>query len=341
MVLGMLMDPRPSLSYARSLARVAVAVTALSGCGGTGAPGGTDDAVEDAPGTSICAGAYARVVDRGALTDSALVEASGLVASRLSPGVLWSHNDSGDAARLFALRSDGRALARLQLSGVQAVDFEDLARGPCPDAADEPGPCLWIADTGNNRQDRNEVVVYAVPEPALALEREFVELQADVVWRFPIGYPEQPIDIEAMTMTADGQLVFFEKNNLDRARAYRHPGPLVADQLGTLQQLAEFASPGLAVDHGRAITAADIHPSGERLLLRVYTAIYEYRFAAGQGLADLNAIAPLLVAAGPLTEPQGESVSYDTAGSGVFSVSEDPMLQPGQQLHFYPCQTQQ
>ena len=310
---------------------LALALAAGSGCGDP-----TPEGPDAAPPPPICEGAYGSIEDRGALQDAELLEASGLATSLQSPGVLWSHNDSGDSARLFMVRDDGAALGRLALPGVTAEDFEDMDLGPCPDGTD---PCLWVADTGNNLMSRTEVVVYATPEPSIDPSQESVELTADTVWRFPIDYPGDPIDIEAMMVAADGPtLYFFEKNNLDRARIYRHPGPLVADQLATLEELGDFAAPGLAVDFGRAITAADLHPSGTRMLLRVYTAIYEYRFGSGQGVADLDAIEPTLVAAGPLTEPQGEALTYDFSGSGVWSVSEDAPDTPRQQLHHFSCE---
>ena len=315
----------------------ALATLSAAACGGRAGSPPEADAAGPPP---ICEGTYARALDMGPLTDTELVEASGLAASRQSPGVLWSHNDSGDSARLFALRDDGQALARLVLPGVQAIDFEDLALGPCP--AGQSTSCLWIADTGNNLDARVEVTVYATPEPEVGLSQDFVELEASAIWRFPVTFPGvppgAPIDIEAMMMASDGQrLYFLEKNNEDRARIFQHPGPLTPDQSRELLLVGDFATPGLAIDYGRAITAADMHPSGERMLLRVYTAIYEYRFPPGQGVADLDMIDPVLVAAGPLTEPQGEAVAYDAAGSGVFSVSEDPDL-IGQQVHFFACE---
>jgi hypothetical protein len=42
-----------------------------------------------------------------------LPEASGIAISRRYPGVLWSHNDSGHAAMLFALGTNGAIRARI------------------------------------------------------------------------------------------------------------------------------------------------------------------------------------------------------------------------------------
>ena len=41
----------------------------------------------------------------GTVQLAAIDEASGLVASRKNPGVLWAHNDSGDSARTLAMVS--------------------------------------------------------------------------------------------------------------------------------------------------------------------------------------------------------------------------------------------
>jgi len=52
----------------------------------------------------------------GTVESEELVEASGVVASRRTPGVLWSHNDAGDDPRLFALSTTGRHLGTWELT---------------------------------------------------------------------------------------------------------------------------------------------------------------------------------------------------------------------------------
>ena len=38
------------------------------------------------------------------------MQASGLIASRTLRGLLWSHNDHGDIARIFAMSEEGEDL---------------------------------------------------------------------------------------------------------------------------------------------------------------------------------------------------------------------------------------
>ena len=100
--------------------------------------------------------------------DGAVTEASGIVPSPTTPGLLWLHNDSGDDAQLFAVATDGTVRGALRLPDVVAIDFEDIAAAPCPDAS---AACLWIADTGDNDRVRASLALYAVREPAIVLSR--------------------------------------------------------------------------------------------------------------------------------------------------------------------------
>jgi hypothetical protein len=87
-------------------------------------------------------------------------ESSGLAVSRRDPRLLWSHNDSGNDAILFALGTDGSLRARVRVP-IRTVDWEDISAAPCP-----PNECLYIADIGDNHLRRQRVQIYRVPEPA-------------------------------------------------------------------------------------------------------------------------------------------------------------------------------
>jgi hypothetical protein len=104
------------------------------------------------------------------IVNGAVVEASGIVASPTTPGLLWLHNDSGDDAQLYAVATDGPFLGTVMLPGVTAIDLEDLAAGPCPDGS---GACLWVADVGDNDNTRATVAVYAAAEPAVDITTVF------------------------------------------------------------------------------------------------------------------------------------------------------------------------
>ncbi|MSP74312.1 MAG: hypothetical protein EXR76_19450 [Myxococcales bacterium] len=306
------------------------------------------DAAPDVPvsPSPLCSGAYGRPIDTGIIDDDRLGEVSGLAVSAHRPDLLWMHNDSGDGPRFFAVNVSGRRLAVLYVRGLEADDWEDLATARCPD---DSGPCLWVADTGNNDLTRDRFVVYAVPEPVIAGDVALPDQSVVTFWRFPFTYPRpeaggpggpggSTLDSEALAVAPDGSRFWvFEKVDGRNARVFGHPGPLVDGQDAVLEHQGTIASPGFAIPRGQMITGAALHPSGERLLLRVYTGTFEYRFAPGQSPSDLMGLVPLQVAAGPLSEPQGEAVAYDARGDGIYTVSEDPQMTKEVPIHHYDC----
>jgi hypothetical protein len=160
-----------------------------------------------------------------------------------------------------------------------------------------------------------------------------------VSWSFALSYPEEAVDVEAFVVEPDGSAMYFvEKVDAAQARVFRAGAPFDDGQTTVLEELTTFDSPGVAVEKGRMITGADLHPSGRQLVIRAYTGSWEYRFADGQGVADLADIAPVVVTFGPFSEPQGEAISYDASGYGLWTVSEDPEQAAPQPLHFYDCE---
>src|SRR5687768_14079224 len=69
----------------------------------------------------------------GAIRSNRLREASGAAVSRRYPGVLWTHNDSGDKPLIYAVSMSGELLATYRVPGAKAVDWEDVALARCPD----------------------------------------------------------------------------------------------------------------------------------------------------------------------------------------------------------------
>jgi hypothetical protein len=329
----------------RALAVPLSAILLTSACGGAtaqrvqyGIHGVPTSRVWVVPDREVCAAAYGEPEDAGRLGDDGLVETSGVVASSVHGGVLWMHNDSGDGSVLYAMRTDGAPLGRLTIPDVTFQDVEDIATAPCPDLS---GPCLYVADTGNNTGERVDQIIYAVLEPDVDVKRPLAEgAQATRVWRLPIAVPGAPADLEAMAVAADATAIFlFEKEESQPARIFTYAAPWTLDERATLVETGTFEPPGVGfIPKGRLVTGAALHPSGTRLLLRTYTGVFEYRLSDSTAAGDIGSLVPDVVALGPLTEPQGEAVAYDGTGTGIWTISEDPAREPGQMLHHYGCE---
>lgn len=255
----------------------------------------------------------------GPLADPELVELSGLVASRARPHVLYAHNDSGDTARFFALSTTGAALGRFELTGATARDWEDIALGPC-----DAGTCLWLGDIGDNNFVRTDYAVYRVPEPELPVDGGTVS----VPWtRFAYAFPGgDKHDAEALfAHPVTGRLYLVTKEKAGPSLVFRFPEELDAQAVNVLEYVTTLSVPAAA--DGR-LTAADVSPCGDAVLLRMYNRLVELKLPAGE--ADFEKIFTATPVDVPVAaDPQGESVAYSADGRSFFTSSEklvDPCL---------------
>ncbi len=239
---------------------------------------------------------------------AALVECSGLAASRRHAGVYYAHNDDPGAGALFAIERDGTLLARLPLAGSTVADLEDVAVGPCGPG----GPsCVYAADIGDNLRTRAEVVIWSAPEPA-ALDSSPLPAQP-----LRARYPDGPHDAEALVADPrTGELYVITKEPSSLGVVFRLP-QATDGGVSTLERVAELADPR---GEDLLTTAADLHPSGERLLLRTYGRVWELRAPGALTVGELLLAQPVEVTGAP--QQQAEAVAYLADGGGYLLGSE-------------------
>jgi hypothetical protein len=224
-----------------------------------------------------------------------LRESSGVAASRRQPGILWTLNDSGNDATIFATDTLGRDHGAFPVAGADNWDWEAIAVGPCGTR-----DCVYIADTGDNAQARQSVRIYRVPEPAVAARRSHLA-RAEVL---EARYPNRPQDVEAVFVAQDGSLYLITKGRGRPPRAYRiRPEAWEADGTVTAEELGKL--PIATGSFGNVVTDAALSPSGDRVAVRTYVAIYLF------ALTREGTLAPLGVACDAVGfQLQGEGISW-------------------------------
>ena len=254
--------------------------------------------------------------------DPRISESSGLVSSSTRDGLVFTHNDSGDDARFFALDGRGRTVTTYVLPGVRARDWEDIARGP-----DEQGrSSLWLGDIGDNSARRdNGILVHRVREP-VPDGRARVTTEAPTSFR--LRYPDGPGDAEALVVhPRTGRLYVVSKPLAGPAQVYAAPAeldPAGANRLERIGQVAPRSTgtpggPGIGGLAQLLVTAADISPDGGRLAVRTYTDVYEFDLP-GEDLGAALAGTPVVTALPP-TE-QGEGLAYSRDGRSLLTSTE-------------------
>jgi len=223
-----------------------------------------------------------------------LVESSGLAVSRRHPGILWSHNDSGSAAVLFALDTAGRLRGRVRVP-IRTRDWEDVSAAPC-----SAGDCLYIGDIGDNRAARPRVQVYRVAEPAPD------DAETTVPDVLNVTYADGPHNAEAMFVAGD-QLVLVTRDS--RGGVYRGSIPASGGADVVLQRIGQL---GLG-----AVTDAETFHNGASVVVRTSHEAVFYRTAA---LVRGEVRPYFRIGIDGLREPQGEGIAID--GTMLYLSSE-------------------
>jgi hypothetical protein len=215
----------------------------------------------------------------------ALAEMSGMVAAG-QPDLFWVHNDSGDEARIFAVRSSGEIVVPnvfgmlfpdattddwpgYRIDNAWQYDWEDIA------LADG---VLYLTDVGNNDNSRRDLGVYVVNEPNPLFVTKTRALRF-----LPIRYPDQD-DYPAGLWHFDCEAVFTHRGKLYFLTKHRQPGKALSWEPGTKLYRLDTAHTDrdnvlkLVDRHERVTlpTGADVSPDGTRLAIVTYTRLWVF-----------------------------------------------------------------
>ncbi|WP_395805675.1 cell wall anchor protein [Archangium minus] len=255
---------------------------------------------------------------QGTVASTAVVEPSGLAASRLTPGVLYVHNE--DTTAIVAISTaDASTRGTFNVSNVTPADWEDVATGPCP-----TGQCIYMGDIGRASASLptppSTFTVYRIPEPNIGAGQTSGDLTAQA---FPFQYPDSPKDAETlMVHPTTGDIYIITKSYAGASKVYKFPKPLPAPgTMSTLVFVADLQLPTSATDENYgAATSGAIHPCANRFILRTYRKVYEFRAATGAAFDTAFAATPVSLT--DTAEGQGEAIEYDSTGTSYYTMSE-------------------
>ena len=207
---------------------------------------------------AMSAAVYAAGVDSALLfrfADSRITESSGMGTSSYGDGIVYTHNDSGDTARFFAVNSAGATVAVYTLQGAVNHDWEDMASGT--DAAGLP--VLYLGDIGDNSATRTEIDVYQVPEPRGP--------SANVPWvRYRFRYPDGAHNAEALMVDPHSHRIYIaSKAAIGQGELYQAPATPSTTDINVLAPVRPVPT---------LTTAGDISPDGQHMVLLTYFRAY-------------------------------------------------------------------
>lgn len=228
------------------------------------------------------------------IKDPRITESSGLAASRLHPGIYWTHNDSDDGPYIYAVDSaTGETVARLTLTGVGTPrDVEAISIGP--------GNRIFVGDIGDNLGGSwSHVWIYELPEPE---QLEDATVQAT---QYVVKYSDGPRDAESMVVHPKTGRVYLIDKHEEGGHLYEGPEKLSSSGDNVFRPVAPVEL---------WATDAALSPDGEDLAVRGYFGGIHYAWNDG----DLKRKGRMSV---PL-QGQGESLTYSADGSRVLLGTE-------------------
>ncbi len=193
------------------------------------------------------------------LNHASLTESSGVAVSRRRGERVWTHNDSGDASRLFAFDTTGRSTGVWTLPAARSIDWEDIACFTL-----DGRPQLIVADVGDNDARRSEVQLYWCDEPDPDRSGRVLRLKT-----IRVRLPDGPCDCEAVAVDeASKQIWLASKRRLPICDLFVVP-LAASEQPVTARRVARVAVP--------MVTGMDISSDSQTLVLGGYFDAFIYR----------------------------------------------------------------
>lgn len=188
-------------------------------------------------------------------------ESSGLVKSSFRDDVIWTHNDSGDVPRIFAIDPQGNLVGEVAIEGAVASDWEAIT-------SDGKGRLL-IGDIGNNENMRQDLTVYVVDEPDPSVDS--IPVRKAIRFRYPEqrSFPDRDyfnFDAEALFWWKD-RLFLLTKHRSDKNTALYLFPEVWGEETLDLLRISETTL-------GSMVTDAAVSPDGEHLAVLTYAGVF-------------------------------------------------------------------
>lgn len=253
------------------------------------------------------------------LTHKKLKESSGLAASMGNPGMLWTHNDSGNAPEIYLVDKDLNIRLTVTLSGIDNRDWEDITVGPGPDSSKN---YIYVGDIGDNHAVYAHKYIYRFAEPVLGTSDK---ISVSDVERIVFKLEDGTKDTESLFVDSRSKNLYVISKREEPVWLYELKYPHVEGD--TITAAKKLPLPFTQ------IVSADFFPKTGDIVLKNYEHVYFWRNNKGEDVTTLLMETPSEI---PYEkEPQGEAIAWATDGSGFFTLSEKKKKKSSY-LYFYP-----
>ena len=244
-----------------------------------------------------------------ALARNTLYEQSGIASSKLNRGVLYVHEDSGNANQVYLTNATGDDLGYFTLTTVTNRDWEDITIGPGPVAGKN---YIYVAEIGDNDAKYSSVFIYRFLEPDLTGKTFPMAMDIAQVDKIELIYPGGARNAESILIDPQTKDIYIASKESNLANIYKAAYPqsnITSTVLESIDQLPMNKA-----------TSGGISADGTEIVLKNKEQIWYWKRdlskTIGQTLLETPQLAPYV------PEYQGEGICFAADGSGYFTNTE-------------------
>lgn len=241
------------------------------------------------------------------LSSKKLEEVSGLGASEVNKGYLWTHNDSGNDAEVFLIDTALNIKLRCVLKGIQNRDWEDICVGPGPVKGKT---YVYVADIGDNFAQYQLKFIYRFEEPLLDPSKPDTVITDFDTITFQLAGERK--DTESIMIDPQSKDLFVVSKREQPVHVYELKYPQSTNDTLTASDIGTLPLTG--------IVAADFSADRKEILMKNYVNVFYWKLTPNKSVADV------LKENGKVLryteEPQGEAIAWSRDGKGFYTLSE-------------------
>ncbi len=223
--------------------------------------------------------------------DSRIKESSGLTVSSAHEDLAYTINDAGNDPIVYGIKiSTGDVVGTTRVGGGKVRDSESIA-------IDGDGT-MWLADLGDNDEERDDVALYAFPEPGPGDHSVTAK-------RYPVSYKDGAVDIEAFLVHPEtGAKFLASKEKKQSGSFFSLPD--------TLSETSSNVATDLGKEAPEDASDGTFNLDGTAALLRTRESVHLFDPASWQETGTVDV---------PEVE-QGESIAMEPGGTSFLIGSE-------------------
>ncbi len=237
-----------------------------------------------------------------------LKEQSGLAESRLNPGLVYVHEDSGNPNKIYAFDHTGNLKTSIYLPTTFNRDWEDICVSTGPE---KEAFYIYLADIGNNMGFFKTFFIYRFKEKNYnkLFSKTDTLKQVD---KLVFNYPDKPKDAEALMVNPATKDIYIITKEKDKAQIFLMAYPQKTESPNELKLVCTLPF--------NQVTGADISSNGKQIIMRNLKTIWYWNVNAKKSIGESLQNNPQKIDFED--EPQGEGICFSKQLNGLITSTE-------------------